>query len=275
MPARGWILGLLLAGCAPSLSTFQTAAVAPKGSYTAALALEGSVPAGALYDVIDAGKSVAAKATSGQVLTTDEKWQAFDAGMQLLLSPPAVGYHLRLAYVPVERIELSLRYAGSALRLGGRYQLVDRSSGPFDLTVGLGIARFTRGIPLSDFVPIVAVEDFTRWQIDVPMLIGTQRSWFRAWGGPRFLATFFDAALRLDLQAEQTVLASMAGSAYYVGAQGGFGVGYRWVFLAFELTITEMIGRARFDAPALAAEGRRLSLSGLVVYPALGLMGEW
>lgn len=268
-------LALILAGCAPSLSTFQAAHVAPKGSYTAAVAFEGSIPSSTLSDAIDAGKAIGAKAASGQVLTTDEKWQAFDAGIGVLLSPPGVGTHLSLGYVPLARTELSLRYASSALRLGGRYQLVDRATGPFDLTVGFGVARFTAGIPLIDLIPVVSVDDFTRWQLDVPLLIGTQGSWFRAWGGPRFLATFFDAALRLDLKAEQAVLASMSGSAYYLGAQGGFGVGYRWAFLAFELTITEMIGRARFDAPALAADSRRVGLSGLVVYPALGLMGEF
>jgi len=266
----------LLTACAPSLSTFQTAAVPPTGHFSAAAGWEGSLPLGTLYDVFTTGSDALERAEKGQALTTEEKWQAFDTGMELLLSPPAFGYHLSFAYVPWRRLEVSLRYASSAFRLGTRYQLVDRATGPFDLSLGLGVSRFTYEIPFADYVPILKLDDFTRWQLDVPLLIGMQNRWFRTWVGPRFLATFFDAAMRLDLQVEEPVLASMSGSAYYVGGQAGIGFGYRWVFLAFELTITEMIGSARFEAPLLTdSPTRDTELSGLVIYPTLGLMGEW
>ena len=266
----------LLGGCAPSLSTFQTAAVPPTGHFSAAVGWEGSIPVGPLYDAYSTGKDVLQKAEAGQTLTSAEKWQGFDAGMQLLLSPPSVGYHLSLAYVPWKRLEVSLRYAGSALRLGTRYQLLERATGPFDMSVGLGVSRFTYAVPIADYVPILKMNDFTRWQLDVPVLIGMQNRWFRTWIGPRFVATFFDADLSLDLQVEERVLASMSGHAYYVGGQGGIGFGYRWIFLAFELTITQLMGSARFDAPSMTdSPSHTTDLSGLVIYPTLGLMGEF
>jgi hypothetical protein len=266
-----------LGGCAPSLSTFQTASVPPTGHFSAAVGLEGSVPIGPLYDAYSTGKDVLEKAQNGQTLTSAEKWQAFDAGMQLLLSPPSVGYHLSLAYVPWKRLEVSLRYAGSAFRLGTRYQLLDRNAGsPLDMTVGLGASRFTYAIPIGDYVPILKIDDFTRWQVDVPVLLGVQNRWFRTWFGPRFVATFFDTSMSLDLQVEERVLATMSGKAYYVGGQGGIGFGYRWIFLAFELTITELIGSATFTAPTMTdSPSHTTELSGLVIYPTLGLMGEW
>lgn len=243
---------------------------------SAAAGLEGSIPVGGLIDAVNAGKDAGRKVENGQPLTSQEKWNAFDAGMQLLLSPPSVGYHLALAYVPLDRWELSLRYAGSALRLGTRFQLVSRDTGPFDMSAGLGISRFTYAIPMGDYIPVLKVKDFTRWQIDVPLLIGTQNRWFRAWGGPRFVATFFDTSLVLDLAVEESVLASLSGKAYYVGAQGGIGVGYRWIFLAFELTVTEMMGRATISAPAIADDpSHTTKLNGPVIYPSLGLMGEF
>jgi hypothetical protein len=171
---------------------------------------------------------------------------------------------------------VSLRYAGPALRLASRYQLLERATGPFDMSAGLGISRFTYAIPFADYIPILKVDDFTRWQLDVPLLIGIQNRWFRAWTGPRFVATFFDTSLHLDLVVEEPVLASISGRAYYVGGQGGLGFGYRWIFVAFELTITRIIGSARFDAPAITdAPTRTLDLSGLVIYPTFGLMGEF
>ncbi|MBN2576551.1 MAG: hypothetical protein JXP73_18450 [Deltaproteobacteria bacterium] len=249
----------------------------PKGHFAAALGMEGSIPTGSLLSAIDTGKSVGKKAASGQSLTSEEKWEVFDAGMKLLLNPPSFfSYHVRLAYVPIERLEVSLRYAGPALRLATRYQLLDRATAPFDMSAGLGISCFTYEIPFADYIPVLKLDDFTRWQLDVPLLIGVQNRWFRAWTGPRFVATFFDTNMHLDLVAEEPVLASMSGKAYYVGGQGGLGFGYRFVFVAFELTITRILGSARFDAPAITdAPARTLDLSGFVIYPSLGLMGEF
>ena len=196
--------------------------------------------------------------------------------MQLMLSPPSFGYHFSFAYVPLDHLEFSLRYAGSALRLGTRYQVLERGNGPFDMSVGLGLSRFTFDIPIGDYIPVLKMNDFTRWQIDVPVLIGMQNRWFRVWGGPRFVATFFDSSLTLDLQVEEPVLASLSGSAYYVGGQGGLGFGYRWIFVAFELTVTEMIGSAQVSAPAITdSPSRTVDLHGMVIYPSFGLMGEF
>jgi hypothetical protein len=273
---RAFALLACLLGCAPSLSTFQTAAVPPTGHVSAAVGLEGSLPLGGLSDAYDKGSDVLDKAASGQTLTSAEKWSAFDAGISLLLSPPSIGNHLSLAYVPWRRLEISLRYAGSALRVASRYQVLDRGQAPFDLSVGLGVSRFTYAFPFADKVPILKLDDFTRWQLDVPVLIGLQNDWFRAWIGPRLVATFFDSVLLLDLKVEQAVLASMSGHAYYLGGQGGVGLGYRWLFVAFELTITGVMGRATLEAPAIPdAPTHSAELSGLVVYPTLGLQGEF
>jgi hypothetical protein len=270
-------LVLLVGGCAPALSTFQTAAVPPTGHYSAAIGMEGSIAAGELYDAYTSGKHVLDKAQSDQPLTTAEKWEAFDAGVALLLNPPAFGYHMSFAYVPWKRLEVSLRYASSTLRLATRYQVLDREAGdPIDMSIGIGASRFTYSVPFADYVPILKVEDFTRWQFDVPLLIGMQNRWFRVWGGPRFAMTFFDMSLKLDLQVEEPVLASMSGHSYYAGGQAGIGFGYRWIFFAFELTVVESIGSARFDAPAMTESPRHdVDLSTLVVYPSFGFMGQW
>ena len=53
-------------------------------------------------------------------------------------------------------------------------------------------------------------------------------------------------------------------------------MGYRWLFLAFELTVTEMMGSAEVSAPAITDDpSRTLKLDGLVIYPSFGLMGEF
>lgn len=277
--SRWWMLAfaaasVALQACAPPLSTFQTARIPPKGTWAVAAGLEGSIPAGTLGDLVDSGENLGVRASHGESLSSNETWQVFGAGLQLLLGPPSIGYHFMAAYVPVDRVEVSLRYAGSALRLAGRYQLLDRGTAPFDMNIGLGIARFSYGIPMGSYIPVLKIDSFSRWQIDVPWLIGMQNRWFRVWTGPRFVATFFDAGLRFETSS-QNVGASVSGSAYFVGGQGGIGVGYRWLFVAFELTLAEMLGGAHASAPGIADSPRRdLELNGLVIYPSLGLMGE-
>jgi hypothetical protein len=259
-------------GCAPSLSTFQPAHVAPKGHVTAEVGLEGGVPVGAFTTLLDEGKTLAKQGANGQPLSNEQKWQIFDAGVNLLLLTPSFGPHVGVAYVPIDHLEVGVRYAGAAWRLGARYQLADHVSGPFDLTVGLGVSRFAYEFPLSDQIPGLSLEDFSRWQIDVPVLIGTSRDWFRVWAGPKLLFTTFSTALKLTLPSDVT-LASFDGTGAFVGAQGGFAIGYRKLFVGFELTLAEAFGTAHLTAN-LAPTTRDTDVSSFTIFPSVGLMGE-
>jgi hypothetical protein len=275
-----WLHPLALAGvlgaasCAPSLSTFQPAHVAPKGHVQAGAGLEIGVPVGAITDAIDQGKLLADRAQSGEPITDDERWQIFDAGVNLILNAPAVGPHLGLAYTLIHRLELSVRYAGTAWRLGGRFQLLDRLTAPFDMVVGLGVSRSSYKFPLADSIPVLKLDDFQRWQFDVPLLIGTSRDWVRVWVGPRFVLTSFDTRLTLVLPSE-TQVASFEGTAYYAGGQGGVALGYRKVFVGFELTIAQAVGTAHLTSVGLQPPTHDTRVTGLVIYPSFGLMGEF
>ncbi len=274
-PVGGSLVALLLAtmGCAPPLSSFQPAHVAPAGQFQAGMGLDVAVPVGTITRTYDAAKTLSDTAQNGTPLADGQKLQLFDAGLNLALNPPAVNYHLGLAYTLIDRWEVSLRYAASALRLGARYQVLKHDSAPFDLVVGLGVARFSHEFPFGDVIPVLRLEDFVRWQLDVPILIGTSRDWFRAWVGPRFLATRFEAALILDLEAQPDELANLEGVGYYVGAQGGLAVGFRWLFVAAELTVARLVGDA--DLAALDRPARSVEIDSVVVYPSFGLMGEF
>jgi hypothetical protein len=262
------------AGCAPSLSTFQPAHVAPKGHVSASMGIEGNAPVGAFETLLDEGKTLAKQGASGMPLTDDDKWKIFDAGVNLILLTPSVGPHFGVTYVPIERFEVGVRYAGSAWRGGARYQLLDHISGPFDLTVGLGVSRFSYGFPLSDQIPGLSLSDFTRWQVDVPILIGTSRDWFHVWAGPKLLFTSFSTELTLSLP-NDTTLASFDGTATFVGGQGGLAIGWRRLFLAFELTLAEAIGTAHLTAVVLAPPTHDTKITSFTVYPSLGLLAEF
>jgi hypothetical protein len=262
----------VVGGCAPALSTFQPAHVAPQGHFQGGAGFEIGVPVGTLDDLITVGRNLADKAQTNQGLTDDEKWRLFDVGINLALNPPSVGPHVGIAYTVVEHLELNLRYAGAVIRFGGRYQLLDHVTGPFDMVTGFGVAHDSHGVSVPE-IDIVRVDEFSRWRIDVPLLIGTSRDWFRVWAGPRFLYSWFDAGLSLNLQNEHPQV-NLTGTAVYFGGQAGVALGYRKLFFAVELTMAEVWGTAHLTTNAITPGVHDSSLSTFVVYPSIGLIAE-
>lgn len=267
------MIGLLLGGCAPSLATLQPAHVAPKGHVQATAGMEIGIPTGTIIRAVEAGEALE-NAAGTRPLTDDEKWQLFDAGVNLVVSPLSVGQHFAAAYTVIDRADLQIRYAGGGWRLGGRYQVLRREDGPFDLVVGLGVARATNPIPVGRVLPMLQASDFTRWTVDLPVMMGTSRSWFRVWAGPKALYTRFDTTLTLELFDNTTELAGFEGKAFYFGGQGGLAVGYRYVFFGIEMTLGQLIGSATATT-MLATPKRSTDISGFVIYPAFALMGEF
>lgn len=235
--------------------------------------MEIGIPTGTVDRVIDSGRTLASQAND-RMLTDAEVDQLFDAGVNLVASPPSVGQHFALAYTVVDRTEVQVRYAGGGWRLGGRRQLLRHEDGPFDLVVGLGVARATNAIPFGDYVPYVEAEDFTRWTFDLPALIGTSRSWFRVWVGPRLLYSRFGTRVTVTLPNNPVEGGQLEGHAFYFGGQGGVAVGYRYAFFGVELTMGELRGSAT-TTPLLSAPTRTTDVNGFVVYPAFALMGEF
>ncbi|WP_438028441.1 hypothetical protein [Sorangium sp. So ce233] len=271
------LLALWTCGCAPALSTFQPAHVAEKGHVQAELGLDVSIPTGAITSVIDAGLVLADVAESRE-LSERERQTLFEAGGALALNPPSVTPHIGIGYTALDRWELNLRYTGSALRLGTRYQLLKRDKDGVDLTAGVGVGRYVVGFPVVSVLGIVELGDFTRWQIDLPIQIGTAGTWYRVWGGPRLMFTTFGAALAADLPAftgypGEHEIASFSGTGLYVGGQAGVALGYKHVFLGFELTLAEL-----FTGGELSVLGERavaVDLDSFIIYPSVGLMVEF
>lgn len=268
------LLAPLLMGCAPALSTFQPAHVAKKGHVQVEAGLDVSVPTGTIKDVVDAAKTVA-RAARSRKLTDAEVNQVFDAGVNLAVNAPSVGPHVGLAYVPVERFEVGVRWASSAWRLGVRYQFLTRERNGIDLTLGLGAARYTIQFPINDEISVLKVDDFSRWQVDIPLLIGKSGNWYRWWAGPKVMLTTFKTEMRFEPPPEfgnTMQLAKFTGTGGYYALQAGFALGYKKVFLGFELTVARLFGHAK--TTILGVE-RTTPVDSFIIYPCLGLMGEF
>jgi hypothetical protein len=261
----------------------QPAHVAPKGHVQMTAGFEVSAPTGTIPRVIDTGKTLSDVARTQMDLTPAQEQQVFEAGLNVVVVPPSLGTHFAAAYTIVDHLELGLRYAGGAWRFGVRYQILSHNDGPFDWTVGAGVSRAAFEIPLSSYIPILEVQDFTRWTIDVaPLQIGTSRSWYRVWAGPKFLYSQFTTTLRLSIPGNPAPdVAGFAGHTIYYGGQGGFALGYRHLFFAVELTLAQVAGTGNvttLSAPGGAGSepiARSANLNGLVIYPTFGVMGEF
>jgi hypothetical protein len=279
-----WTAALVLvasaAGCAPSLATMQPAHVAPKGHMQVTAGFEVGIPTGTIGTIIDTGKTLSDAASRQMSLTPQQERQLFDSGVTVVVSPPAVGYHFAAYYTPIDRFEVGVRYAGAGWRAGARYQLLRHETAPFDMTVGAGVSRSAYEIPLASYIPVLEVDDFTRWTVDVPLQIGTSRQYYRVWAGPKFLYSHFSTAMRLSIPGEpMSDLASFEGHTLYYGGQVGVAVGYRYVFFAVELTLAGLSGRANVQSAPDPRNGEAVvhdtQISGFIVYPAIGFIGEF
>jgi hypothetical protein len=267
------LVALAAAGCAPSLATMQPAHVGPKGSVQVTTAMEVAIPTGTIVRTIDVGKTISDRAVNGDPISDADRQQLFTAAINVIASPPSVSPLFAVSYAIVDRFEVGLRYAGQGWRLGGRYQPLRREDGPFDLVVGVGVARSAYKIPLGEFIPVIEVDDFSRWTIDVPVTAGTSRSWFRVWAGPKLVYSRFDTAIRLVIPNELPEVATFDGHSTFIGGVGGLALGYRHLFLGIELTVGHLSGSTA-TALSTAGASRSADLAGTVVYPAFGLMGE-
>jgi hypothetical protein len=264
---------LVASGCATSLSSFQPAHVLPRGHISVEAGLDLSIPTGSINDTIETAKRLA----QDESLSEEEKRLVFAAGFNLALNPPWLVDHLGVTYSPADNWEVGLRHASGSFRLGGRRQLLSQQDGQgWDVTVGLGFQHTGFDLPLQEAIPIVRLDGYSRWNIDIPLVAGRRGDFHRIWGGPRLVFSHYGAGMVLaapggagSVASEDA--ASIDGQGAYLGLQAGAAFGYRWVFLAFELTVARFFGNARLQA---FGAGSDIDTTTWIVYPGVAVLGQ-
>jgi hypothetical protein len=268
--------GVLALGCAPALSSFTPAHVAPKKHVQAELGFDVSVPTGSITDIIDAGSTIA-KGAREHELTDEELEGLFRAGTALGLNPPSLVAHVGAGYTLLDHFEVGGRLSSGAWRLGARYQLLEQALHSLDGTVSLGGGHYSYEFPLSDQIPFIKLEDFSRWQVDMAFLVGRHGDWYRVWGGPRLLFSFYGTELVFEqpsipgVTTDKVVLASVDGAGTYLGGQLGAALGYKHVFIGFELTCAKFWTSASLE---FLERKRDVDLDSFIVYPGIALLLE-
>lgn len=265
---------LLSAGCAPALSSFTPAHVPARHHLQAEAGLDVSIPT-QIADIVDEGVSLAARARNRE-LTDEEQRRLFRAGMALALDPPSVVTHLGVGYTLLDRFEINGRLSSGAWHLGGRYQFLDQLLHGVDGTLAIGGGHYSYEFPISDQIPLIELEDFSRWQVDASFLVGRRGDWYRYWAGPRALFSTYGTELTFDQPAvglgeDKRVLASIDGTSAYVGGQLGGALGYKKVFLGLELTCVKFWSTADIK---ILDRSTQVKVPSFIVYPGLALMFE-
>ena len=276
-PVRVLVMGVwpVLSGCASVLSTFTPAPTTPPGSVRGAAAIGVSAPVGQLVDVVDQGEEIARKRLRGEPLNAEEQDELVESGLTLALNPPSAAGELQGRYGVAEAIDVGVRFASSlTARVDGRFQFLksgaEDGSG-FAGSAGLGLGYYAKSfeLPNADIEAMVAVASMRRVELDAPILFGFSGPVGHFWFGPKFVVNRFWADVTLEFLQTAAVAGSATGTTFFYGGQVGGAVGYKYVWLAAELSIMGLSSSADVESSAYNAD---LSLGGLVLYPALGVI---
>ena len=243
---------------------------------------------GNLIRVVDAGIDQGREARDAvddnrpYALSEESQQQLLSAGVALLVAPPGINPELMVRVGVADRVDVGLRYSGISLRAdgkvllfhggreeGGRMEAGQRS---YDVALGLGVARYFFSSPVLDVLEVVQMNDFSRYDIEVPLYVSADfGDIFKLYGAPKYVYSH----TRLDQQLvdysrqgapvtgfDVTLPATV--NSHFVGSTVGLSLGYRYVYLFAELT-----GGYVICNPTLFGAERKLG--GVTFFPSFGL----
>jgi len=264
-------VGGLTLGCSTSLSGNQPAHVPDPGHAQTEVGFDLSVPAETFGEVVDAAQELE-EAAETRELTSTEKLQILEGAAYLTLNPPSVNPHAGIYFSPLRNFEVGARIAGGNLRFGARVQLLHQDKDGVDLSTGIGFGFAYLTPPVEEVLEKIEVHSFSRWTLDVPLMVGTKDSWYRWWAGPRLLYASTKQELSLSLPQEITLDGSVSGSELYLAATVGLAMGYDWIFMGPELTLIGLVGSAKVTG---LGSTETVEVSGLIYHPSFAVMMEF
>ncbi|WP_375765116.1 hypothetical protein NR798_25710 [Archangium gephyra] len=286
------LLALLLAtGCASTLSTMQTAKPLARGQIQVSGAVGVFTPVGQLGTLINEGivqgKAIHDTVRSGEPyhLEEAEAQRLLGVGMALAVAPPGPANELmiRTGLLESNTLDLGLRLSTTSLRFDGKVRLAhggdpeddslpDYQRKSYDLALGVAYSRHVFKSPVLDALEIVKIDDFSRWDLEVPVYLSMDLGdIFKLYAAPKYIysRTSLDSRL-VDVSREGQDVSGFDLSlpaevtSHFYGASVGFALGYKYVHLYAELT-----GGYTDCRPVVF--GQRRDLGGVTLYPSIGI----
>jgi hypothetical protein len=270
--AIGLMALMILAACA-SLSNMQTGEVTPKGDFQIGLGLGVGVPMTYLNDLLQLQQ------IQNQNPTDEEVMNIVRGGLTGILYPPVVT-DLNFRYGIARHWDLGLKMSPSAMRLDGRYQILDGKI--VDLAVGLGLSFYhspTEGETMS-------MSRYKRGDMDIPVILSFNLGdIFIPYVGIKWIGTRYDMDITFDPEEvaddSDRITVTGKGNANLLGGLLGFYLGYKWIYLVLEVTF--FYAHISFDGGGTGGPhyfgGLEQSVdlvedtfAGLIIYPAVGVL---
>jgi hypothetical protein len=282
------LLALALAtGCASNLSTLQTAKPLARGQFQVSLGAGAFIPVGQLAEVADLGitkgKQLKNQVEGGEhvQLTEEDQQRLLTAGVSLAVAPPGIVNEVMIRAGLADNLDVGLRYSGISLRLDTKVRLLhggdseevpENSRKSMDMALGLAVARHSFKSPILDLLKIVQLDDFKRWDVEVPLYLSTDfGDILRLYGAPKYVYSHTSLDERLINYAEQGYEVTgfdarlpTSVKSHFVGSTVGVSVGYKYVHVFGEIT-----GGYTFCRPLLF--GQQRNIGGATFYPAVGI----
>ncbi|WP_224363291.1 hypothetical protein [Hyalangium versicolor] len=281
------LLLALATGCASNLSTLQTAKPLAPGQFQVSLGAGAFIPVGQIGEAIDLGinegKKIKDAVDSGESvqLSEEDQQRLLTSGVALAVAPPGIVNEVMIRAGVVKNLDVGLRYSGISLRLDTKFRFLHGGDGEnvpenrrtsYDMAIGLGGSRHTFKSPVLDVMKIVKVDDFKRYDIEVPLYMSTDfGDILRLYAAPKYVYSRTSLDEKLVNYAEQGKDVSGFDASLpatvkseFVGSTLGVSVGYKYVHLFAEIT-----GGYTFCKPLLFGETR--NLGGATFYPAVGI----
>lgn len=282
------VLALALgSGCASNLSTLQTAKPLARGQFQVSLGAGAFVPVGQIVEsvdlAIDEGKRIKDAVDDNErvQLTEEDQQRLLTAGIALAVAPPGLVNEVMIRAGLADDLDVGLRYSGISLRLDAKFRFFHSGDGlevaesrrkSFDMALGVGGARHSFKSPVLDALKIVQIDDFSRYDVEVPLYISTDfGDIFRLYAAPKYVFSRTSLDEKLINYAEQGKPVSgfdaslpISVNSHFIGSTFGFSLGYKYVHLFAELT-------GGYTACKPVVFGQQRDLGGVTFYPAIGI----
>lgn len=277
----------LVTGCASNLSTMQTAKPLTRGQFQVSLGAGAFIPVGQIGTAIDIGINQgkelerAVRNNEPVHLSEEDQQRILTSGVALAVAPPGLVHEVMIRAGLADDLDVGLRYSGVSLRLDTKFRFFHSGDGEevqenarrsFDMAIGLAGARHSFEGPVFDLLKIVKLDDFKRYDVEVPLYISTDfGDILRLYAAPKYVYSHTSLDEQLVNYAEQgydvsgfDVRLPASVKSEFVGSTFGVSVGYKYVHVFAEIT-----GGYTFCKPFLF--GQQRNLGGATFYPAVGI----
>jgi len=268
---------LLCCGCATTLSTMDTARTTDPGHVRVNAAMGVYVPAGTALRLVSDGTDLAKRLIAeSRDPTVEELDKMFEAGLAVAVLPIAPVQELQIRTGIVRNLDAGLRLATTGARLDLKFRFWN--GGDQHASIGAGASKYFFSGPVFDALSFVKIDDFSRWDFEVPLLFSSEAGeTFRFYGGAKYVLSLFsmdEKLVKAQHVAEQNGSPDVFRAKekmHFVGGVAGIMLGFRHVFVALELTAGYTVAEPEIYS-FVSKRPEKRSLGGVTLYPALGLV---